>query len=79
MAEHPRDWPWCSYGSVVAGGCSERLASFLGDTPREAQTRFLRLVDEAAEIVHAKRQTERRDVLRAAESVVTGWARSELR
>lgn len=70
LVEHPREWPWCSYRAAVADGISDRLATMLGDTPREARDRFLELVDVGVEIVHARRLTNRREVLRAARSVV---------
>jgi REP element-mobilizing transposase RayT len=75
LVQHPRDWPWCSYGAVVADGCSHRLAAFLGHTPYEGRERFLAMVDSAVEIIHAQRLAERRDVLRAAGDVVEAGAR----
>jgi putative transposase len=37
LVEHPRDWPWCSYHSVLADGCSEWLGGALGDSATEAR------------------------------------------
>ena len=73
LVEHPRDWPWCSYGAVVAGGCSQRLGSFLGTTPREAQARFLELIEQAVVVVHSRRLADRRDVFAVAGTVANGW------
>jgi REP element-mobilizing transposase RayT len=76
LVDHPRAWPWCSYGSVLSDGCSERLAAFLGKTRHDAQTQFLALVDQAVAIVHSDRVAERRDVLRVADAVAKGWQRA---
>ena len=72
LVDHPRDWPWCSYTSLASEGCSQRLAEFLGTTPREARAQFLSLVDQAVEVIRAQRGAQRSDVLRAAENVAKG-------
>jgi hypothetical protein len=64
LVDHPREWPWCCYRSLAADGCSSRLCAILGESPEEARLRLLALVDEAAEIVRARRVADRRSVLR---------------
>jgi hypothetical protein len=42
-------------------GCSERLREVLGGTPDEADARFLALVDQGVERIHAERASARGD------------------
>ncbi len=69
IVDHPSEWPWSSYHSVVADGCSARLAAILGDTPGEARTRFLTLVDAAVDGLAAERRADLAAALRVAREV----------
>jgi REP element-mobilizing transposase RayT len=66
---HPREWPWSSYRTLIDHGCTARLSTVLGDTPQEACTRMLALVDEGAELIAGARVRDRTAALRIAEAL----------
>lgn len=68
---HPSEWPWSSYRSIVADGCSPRLASFFEGPPAQASASFLRLVDEAVQRIHETRAADQRTVLRIVRTLAT--------
>ena len=59
LVSHPRLWPWSNYRVVTEVGCSERLRGVLGGAPAEADARFLALVDQGVERIHAERASAR--------------------
>ena len=61
LCSHPRDWPWCSYTATAEGDdeCfmpgEDRLLRIFGDTPGAARRRYAEVVDEAVELILARR------------------------
>jgi REP element-mobilizing transposase RayT len=69
LVSHPRLWPWSSYRVITELGCSERLREVLGGTPDEADARFLALVDQGVERIHAERASARAETVAIAEEL----------
>jgi len=64
LCVHPADWTWSSYATTAYGdpdvyaGGEERLLTMFGSSPKEARRRYIEVVDEAVELVRARRIAE---------------------
>jgi hypothetical protein len=75
VVRHPQDWPWSSYMTLVEDGCSPRLTAILGDSPEDARTHLLELVDEAVEALRETRENDRVASLRIAGALAARTAK----
>ena len=77
LCVHPADWPWSSYAPTAYGDPhtyapgEERLLMMFGDSPDEARRRYIEIVDEAAELVRARRLADGNVVWRALADLET--------
>jgi hypothetical protein len=65
LVRHPREWLWSSYASMVADGCTPRLALLLEEDVAAGQRAFLELVERASVLVRQQRLSDRDAFLRA--------------
>lgn len=77
LCGHPADWQWSSYAATAFGNPDafepgeERLLTIFGVAPGEARRRYIEVVDEAAELVRARRIADGHAAWRALANLET--------